>query len=278
MGILSQKFLLINKCGTIFAKKLIFVHICVKIVKANKKGVFMRKNEFVNGIKDGIPICLGYFSVSMAFGLTAVKEGLFIWAAILTSLTNLTSAGQFAGINIMLAGGKLIELAITTLIINMRYFLMSLSISQKVSPSMTLSQRLLVSFGITDEIFAVSMRHNRPLTTVYMAGLILTPVIGWTGGTTVGAVAASVLPQAVSSAMGIALYGMFIAIIIPPARENKNILAAIIISVGASILFSYAPIIRNISSGWTIIIITVVVSAICATLFPVNSEQGGEEQ
>ena len=237
----------------------------------------MRKNEFINGIKDGIPICLGYFSVSMAFGLTAVKEGLYIWTAILTSLTNLTSAGQFAGINIMLAEGKLIELAITTLIINMRYFLMSLSISQKVSPSMTLPQRLLVSFGITDEIFAVSMRHNRPLTGMYMAGLILTSLIGWTGGTSVGAVMASLLPTAVSSAMGIALYGMFIAIIIPPTRENKNILKAIVMAVVASLLFSYAPILRYISEGWAIIIITVVVSAACATLFPVNSEEGGEE-
>ncbi len=252
-----------------------FTHFIIAGVKEN--GVLMKRNEFVNGIKDGIPICLGYFSVSMAFGLTAVKEGLYIWAAILTSLTNLTSAGQFAGINIMLAGGKLIELAITTLIINMRYFLMSLSISQKVPSSMTLPQRLLVSFGITDEIFAVSMRHNRPLTAVYMAGLILTPLIGWTGGTTIGAVAASVLPQAVSSAMGIALYGMFIAIIIPPARDNKNILAAILMAVGTSILFSYAPILRNISGGWSIIITTVAVSAVCATLFPINSGQGGEE-
>lgn len=238
----------------------------------------MKRNEFTNGLKDGIPICLGYFSVSMAFGLTAVKEGLYIWAAILTSLTNLTSAGQFAGINIILADGKLIELAITTLIINMRYFLMSLSISQKVSPSMTLPERLLVSFGITDEIFAVSMRHNRPLTAMYMTGLILTPLIGWTGGTTVGAVAASVLPPVLSSAMGIALYGMFIAIIIPPARENKNILASILMAVAVSLLFSYTPILKNISGGWAIIIITVVVSAACATLFPINSEQGGAEQ
>ena len=254
-----------------------FLALCVRISRENEKGVFMKRNEFANGLKDGIPICLGYFSVSMAFGLTAVKEGLYIWAAILTSLTNLTSAGQFAGINIILADGKLIELAITTLIINMRYFLMSLSISQKVSPSMTLSKRLLVSFGITDEIFAVSMRHNRPLTAMYMTGLILTPLIGWTGGTMVGAVAASVLPQAVSSAMGIALYGMFIAIIIPPARDNKNILISIIMAVVSSTIFSYAPILRNISEGWTIIIITVAMSAVCATLFPINSEQGGED-
>ena len=126
----------------------------------------MKRNEFINGIKDGIPICLGYFSVSMAFGIAAVQKGIPSWAAIFTSLTNVTSAGQFAGVNIMHALGTLIELAITTMIINMRYFLMSLSVSQKVDSSMKLWQRFLVSLGITDEIFAVSMRRQRALTAV----------------------------------------------------------------------------------------------------------------
>ena len=238
----------------------------------------MKKNEFINGIKDGIPICLGYFSVSMAFGIAAVKGGIPVWAAILTSLTNVTSAGQFAGINIMLSRGGIIELIITTLIINMRYFLMSLSVSQKTSSSMRFWQRFPVSFGITDEVFAVSMRHNRPLTAVYMAGLIITPVLGWTLGTAVGAVATSFMPEAVSSAMGIALYGMFIAIVIPPAREDKNILTAVIMAVVSSVVFSYAPILKEISGGWTIIIITLMVSALCATLFPVESKERGEEK
>ena len=236
----------------------------------------MKRNEFINGIKDGIPICLGYFSVSMAFGIAAVKGGIPAWAATLTSLSNVTSAGQFAGINIMLALGSLIELAITTLIINMRYFLMSLSVSQKVDSSMKLWQRFLVSFGITDEIFAVSMRHIRPLTAIYMAGLILTPVMGWTAGTAVGALATSVMPPSLSSAMGIALYGMFLALIIPPARENTKIMAAVLTAIGASLLFAYAPVLKNISNGWSIIIITVLVSALCATFFPVE-EKGGSD-
>lgn len=236
----------------------------------------MKKNEFWNGIKDGIPICLGYFSVSMAFGLAAVKNGLPVWAAVLASLTNLTSAGQFAGVNIILDSGTLVELAVTTLIINMRYFLMSLSVSQKVDSSMSLPKRFAVSFGITDEIFAVSMRHSRALTAAYMAGLILTPVIGWTGGTAAGAIATSVMPDALSSAMGIALYGMFIAIIIPPARENRNVLAAVIMAIAASLAFSYTPVLSGISGGWTIIIITIAVSALCATFFPVEGEQEGE--
>ncbi len=236
----------------------------------------MKRNEFFNGIKDGIPICLGYFSVSMAFGIAAVKGGIPSWAAILTSLTNVTSAGQFAGVNIMLALGSFFELAITTLIINMRYFLMSLSVSQKVDSSMKLWQRLLVSFGITDEIFAVSMRHQRPLTAVYMAGLIITPVLGWTLGTAAGAVATTVMPEALSSAMGIALYGMFIAIVIPPARENTSVFIAVLLAVMASLLFSYVPALKNISGGWTIIIITLLVSSLCATLFPIKTEEGGE--
>lgn len=236
----------------------------------------MKRNEFFNGIKDGMPICLGYFSVSMAFGIAAVKGGIPIWAAILTSLTNVTSAGQFAGVNIMLALGNFIELAITTLIINMRYFLMSLSVSQKVDSSMKLWQRFLVSFGITDEIFAVSMRHSRPLTAVYMAGLIITPVLGWTMGTAVGAIATTVMPEALSSAMGIALYGMFIAIVIPPAKSDKNVLVAVLMAVAGSLLFSYAPVLKSVSGGWTIIVITILVSALCATLFPIKTEEGGE--
>lgn len=120
----------------------------------------MKKEEFLQGIRDGIPICLGYFSVSMAFGLTSVLSGLPIWAAVLISLTNLTSAGQFAGVNLLLVHGNMIELALTTLIINIRYFLMSLSVSQKVESKMTLKERFAVSFGITDEIFAVSMQRK----------------------------------------------------------------------------------------------------------------------
>lgn len=239
--------------------------------------IHMKRKDFFSGIRDGIPICLGYFSVSMAFGISASKGGLPVWAAILTSLTNVTSAGQFAGINIMFELGRMLEIAITTLIINMRYFLMSLSVSQKVDESMTLWQRFLVSFGITDEIFAVSMKRNQPLTAVYMAGLIITPVIGWTAGTAVGAIATSVMPQSLSSAMGIALYGMFIAIVIPPARDSKNVMIAVICAIVSSLVFYYAPVLKNLSSGWTIIIITLVVSAFCATFFPIKIEERRDE-
>lgn len=237
----------------------------------------MKKQEFLEGVRDGIPICLGYFSVSLAFGLTAVLSGLPVWTAIIISLTNLTSAGQFAGANLLIAHGSMIELAISMVIINARYFLMSLSVSQKVERNMTMKQRLGISYGITDEIFAVSMQRKTDLSAIYMTGLILTPVLGWTGGTIVGAVATSLMPEALASALGIALYGMFIAIIIPPAREHKNVLIAVIMAIVASIAFANLPLLKNLSGGWAIIIITIAVSAIAAWLFPVHQEEEEEE-
>ena len=233
----------------------------------------MKKKEFIEGIRDGIPICLGYFSVSMAFGLTAVLSGVPIWAAVVISLTNLTSAGQFAGMNLIASHGAMVEIALTTLIINIRYFLMSISVSQKVERKMTMKERMAVSFGITDEIFAVSMQRDHDLTTAYMAGLIMTPVIGWTGGTLVGAVATSFMPEVLSNALGIALYGMFIAVIVPPARDQKNVLFAVALAIGASVACKYLPVIQNLSSGWTIILITIVVCLIAAWLFPVEESE-----
>ena len=237
----------------------------------------MRKTDFFQGIRDGFPICLGYFSVSMAFGLTAVLSGLPLWSAVLISLTNLTSAGQVAGAGILAAGGSMVELAMTTLIINMRYFLMSLSVSQKVETDMSLPKRLGVSFGVTDEIFAVSMQHKGALSASYMAGLILTPVLGWTGGTLTGAVATSFMPPIQSNAMGIALYGMFIAIIIPPARDDRSVLVTVVLAVLASVAFTYLPGLKLLSGGWSIIIITILVSAIAATLFPIDTKEKEDE-
>ena len=233
----------------------------------------MKKQEFLEGIRDGIPICLGYFSVSMAFGLTCVLSDIPIWAAVMISLTNLTSAGQFAGMNLIAANGALVEIGLTTLIINIRYFLMSISVSQKVEQKMSMKKRLAVAFGITDEIFAVSMQRDHALTSAYMAGLILTPVIGWTSGTFVGAAATSLMPPVLSNAFGIALYGMFVAIIVPPAKEQKNVLFAVVLAIAASVACKYLPVIKNLSSGWTIILITIVVCVIAAWLFPVEESE-----
>ncbi len=229
----------------------------------------MKKQEFLDGVKDGIPICLGYFSVSMAFGLTAVLSGMPVWATILISMTNLTSAGQFAGVNQMLAFGSMVELAFSMFIINIRYFLMSFSVSQKADSKMNTFKRFAVSFGITDEVFAVSVQRKGLVSATYMAGLILTSYVGWVGGTVFGAVATSVMPRVLSDAMGIALYGMFIAIVIPPAKKQRNVMWTVIFAVILSLAFNFAPVLSQISGGWATIIITVAVSAISATLFPV---------
>ena len=232
----------------------------------------MKKEEFAEGLRDGVPICLGYLSVSFAYGMMAVNSGMPIWSTVLISLSNLTSAGQFAGTNLILAGSFL-EIAMTTFIINIRYFLMSLTMSQKVKQEMTMPQRLSISFGITDEIFAVSMQHPRELTASYMAGLIITPVAGWTAGTFLGGVLTSLMPQILSNALNIALYGMFIAIIVPPAREQKAVLFTVVLAIGMSVIFAYVPVLSLLSGGWGIILITIVVSAVAAWLFPMKEER-----
>ncbi len=236
----------------------------------------MKLDEIKDGIKDGVPIALGYFSVSVAFGVSAVGAGVPWWGAGLISLTNLTSAGQKAGVDVMAVGGSILLIVLTTLIINMRYFLMGVSMSQKVEEKMPMWQRLLVAFGITDEIYAVSMGRGCHLTASYMAGLIIPPIFGWTGGTVMGAVATNIMPEILAEAMGIALYGMFIAVIVPPSKENKKVLGAVIMAVALSVMFTYLPYLNKLETGWAVIIITVVVSSIAATVFPVK--EGAENE
>ena len=232
---------------------------------------------FRKGLRDGIPICLGYISVSFTFGMMVVESGLPSWVGTLISMTNLTSAGQFAGLSIILAGSSLIELAITTLIINIRYLLMSFALSQKIEKNLSFAVRCGIALGITDEIFAVSMQQEKEISPRYFAGLLLTPYAGWAFGTVLGGIAADLLPLSVRSALGIAIYGMFLAIIIPPARKSRAVLLAISIAAGMNCLFYYVPFINRLSSGWSIIICAVTASAVCALLFPVKEEEKEQE-
>lgn len=231
---------------------------------------------FVQGMKDGMPICLGYLSVSFTFGMMATENGLPVWIAVLISLTNFTSAGQFAGTALILSGGMYIEIAVTTFVINIRYMLMSLSLSQKVDPLMNMVERCTLAFGNTDEVFAVAMQQKGAVKARYLAGLILTPYVGWGLGTFLGAAAAGILPIAVRSALGIAIYGMFIAIVIPPARKVRPITIVILISVTLACLFKWTPGLNTLSSGWVIIICAVIASAIAALRYPVADEQEAE--
>lgn len=233
------------------------------------------KSQFVKGMSHGVPIMLGYLSVSFGFGIMAVKAGLPVSAAVLISALNLTSAGQAAGVTIIAAGGTIIEMILTQLTINIRYALMALSLSQKLDKSFKLPQRLAVSYGITDEIFAVASAQPEKLSSLYMAGLILVSFIGWVSGTFLGAAAGQLLPKSLTDAMGIVLYGMFIAIIIPPSRKSKKVLTVVVIAAGISILFRY--LITAVSGGFAVIISAVAASAAGALLFPVNDGEEDEK-
>lgn len=234
------------------------------------------KREFTQGLRDGVPIALGYFSVSFSFGILAMGGGLTIFQGALTSLTNMTSAGQFAGLQIIIAGGALLEMVMTQFIINLRYALMSLSLSQKLSEKVTLLQRFIIAFANTDEIFAVAMGHQGSLTFSYMVGLQILPIIGWTSGTAVGAAAGSILPASVTSALNVALYGMFIAVVIPAARKVRPVLLVVILAAVMSSIIYYAPVFSGISAGMSIIICTVAASVAGAVLFPVSEEGGAQ--
>ena len=229
------------------------------------------KSVFTKGLIHGIPIALGYLSVSFGFGITAVRAGLSIAAAVGISASNLTSAGQAAGVEIIAAGGTLIEMALTQLIINLRYSLMGLSLSQKLDDSFTVPHRMLASFGITDEIFAVASAQPGKIKPWYMYGLILISFIGWTLGTLLGAAAGQALPPLFTSAMGILLYGMFIAIIIPPSRKSKSIFGAVLIAAAVSLLFKY--VLTGVSVGFAIIISASLAAAVMALIAPVKDDE-----
>ena len=233
----------------------------------------MENNSFKKGIKDGLPICIGYFSVSFAFGIFAVASGLTILQAVLISMTNLTSAGQLAAVPIICAGGSLLEVAISQFVINSRYSLMSVSLSQKLSKSVSWSHRFWIAFGNTDEIFAVSVSNKEPIGKRYIAGLILTPFLGWSTGTLVGALAGNVLPAVVTTSLGVAIYGMFIAIVVPQAKKDRAALLCVCISVCLSCAFRYIPVLNSVPSGFVIIICAVVSSVIMAFVAPIKVEE-----
>lgn len=229
----------------------------------------MKRSEYVLGVRDGVPVGLGYFSVSFGFGTLAAANGIRILDAGLISASNLTSAGQFAGLTLILASAGLWELILTQIIINSRYALMSLALSQRMGSRIGFVPRLLVAFFNTDEIFALAMARKEALTTPYMLGLGTLPFIGWTGGTLFGAMAGSVLPLSIRTALGVMLYGMFIAIVVPPAKEHKNVFAAV---AAALVLSSAVYYLHLFSTGIAIVVCTVAAAGICAVLFPVEED------
>lgn len=229
--------------------------------------------EFLYGFKKGIPIGLGYLAVSFSFGVTAKSEGITPLVAIIISATNLSSAGQLAGIKLIAQMASFLELFLTIILINIRYALMSISLSQKLDEGIPVWQKLIMGYGVTDEIYAMAITETRKTTFKYMLGLTLLPFIGWVLGTTLGVFAGDILPSDLINAMGIGLYAMFIAIIIPDARRNYKILIIILIAVAISCALHYIPVINTIGIGFKIIIATVIPSLIGAIFFPIKKEE-----
>lgn len=236
----------------------------------------MKINNFTIGMRRGLPICIGYFSVSFGFGAMAVSQGLSIWQAILISATNLTSAGQFAGLTVIVTGATLLEMILTQLVINSRYALMSLALGQRFGPQVGVGKRLATGFFNTDEVFALAMAGKEKLTPSFFVGAGVTAAIGWVSGTAMGAIAGSVLPGSVCTALGVMLYGMFVAIVVPQARQEKPMLVCMLLALTISCLLAWLPLVKNISPGLAIVICAVITAAVCAALFPVKDEEAAE--
>lgn len=229
--------------------------------------------EYRAGMKAGMPVCVGYFSVSFGFGAMALAQGLTVWQAILISATNLTSAGQFAGLTVIAAGATVMEMILTQLVINSRYALMGLALGQRLGPGVGNGKRLVAAFFDTDEVFALGMSREGRLSVSFFVGAGTVAAIGWVGGTALGALAGSVLPLSIRAALGTMLYGMFIAIVVPQARQEKPMLACLALALVLSCLFAWVPGLREVSAGLAIVICTVVAAAVCAVLFPVADEE-----
>ncbi len=230
----------------------------------------MSKSSYRSGLHAGLPIGLGYLSVSFAFGMMARTGGLPIGITVLISMTNLTSAGQLAGLNILLTSASWVEMVLTQLIINLRYALMSLSLSQKLDHTVSLLDRFLIAFGNTDEVFAVASANNGKVGRKYLYGLITLPYFGWAIGTFLGGIAGEVLPVTITSALGIAMYAMFLAIIIPPSKKSRSILKVTTLSIVCSCLFHWLPGLSRVSDGFVIILCALIAAGLGAVLFPIR--------
>ena len=235
-------------------------------------GAVRYQNSYLSGLKKGIPIALGYLSVSFGFGISVVSRGIeAVWAVII-SMTNLTSAGQLAGVGVILSQGPIIEMVLTQLVINLRYSLMGIALTQKLG-TYSLRHRIFSAFGITDEIFAVAINEGGEIGPRFMYGLITLPYLGWTAGTLIGVFAGDILPLSVSAALGIAIYSMFVAIVVPPARAERGVLIACITAAAVSCAIAFLPFLSFITAGFSIIICAVIGSAVAAYFFPIKETE-----
>ena len=233
---------------------------------------------FVRGLRDGVPICMGYFAVSFALGITARGIGMNALQAGLMSMGMVASAGEFAAIVLISSGAGVIEMISTCVVVNLRYFLMSCSLSQKLSPDLPFYHRFLLPYCITDEIFGLSSAVPGHLDPRYSYGMTIISVAGWTCGTVLGVLLGNIMPPFIVNALSVSLYGMFLAIIIPPSRKDRFIAALVAISMAASGLFSVLPLLKTISGGFKVIILTILIAGAAAFIKPVDESAGKEEE
>lgn len=235
------------------------------------------RSWFRRGLRDGIPICMGYFAVSFALGITAKSAGMTAPQAAVMSMGMVASAGEFAAIGLIRSAAGVVEMITTCIVVNLRYFLMSCSLSQKLHRSTPLRHRFFLSYCITDEIFGLSAAVEGWLNPFYTYGITVTSVAGWTAGTVLGVLVGNILPAWAVNALSVSLYGMFLAIIIPPARKDRFVAALVLLSMVSSGIFSVAPVLKNISSGFRVIILTLVIAGIAAAIHPAPDE-GSQQQ
>ena len=235
----------------------------------------MNKKVLLEGMKDGLPIGIGYFAVAFSLGIAMRNAGLTSFQGFLFSALNLASAGEYAAVQVIQSHGSYLEVAIVTLIANMRYLLMSTSLTQKFSPTTNMAERLLVGYSVTDEIFGITINRKGFIDPIYNLGALLVAVPGWAFGTSFGIIAGNILPERLVSALAVTLFGMFLAIIIPAAKKDKVVLGIVLVSFIMSFIFD--KLINSISNGTKVIILTVLISAIWAILFPVKEVEVSHE-
>ena len=233
-------------------------------------------SQFNNGLKNGLPIGLGYLSVSFAFGAQASIAGIPWFMSVFISMKNLTSAGQLAGLTIIASVGTILEIILTQLVINARYFLMSITLSQKMDGGFTLGHRLICSAFVTDEIFAVASAKPKTFSRPFFYGLVILPYFGWALGTLLGGIAADVMPTQITTALGLALYAMFIAIIVPPATKSRGVFTAVAIATAVSCILYFVPVINTLSEGFRYIISALVSASVTALIFPIEVDKTEE--
>ena len=232
------------------------------------------KASFLRGMRDGVPIGLGYLAVSFSLGIAVRNAGMSAWQGFLLSFFGMASAGEYAAVTVIAAAGSYLEMAAVTLVANARYLLMSFALSQRLDPNTPLRHRLLIGYSITDELFGIAVAQPKPLDPYYSYGSYLVAIPSWAAGTALGVAAGNLLPVRVVSALSVALFGMFLAVIIPPARKNRIVLLFVLLSFGAS--FAASRFLPSLSGGTRTILLTVALSALAAAIFPIQEGDSRE--